>query len=104
MAPFFNPGPIAHPNIPIYVAGVNRGMCQLAGELCEGFHVHPFHSVDYLRQVTIPAIEEGLRASGRQRTDLELVSSVFVIPSDTETERVAASRRVRQQLAFYAST
>ena len=104
MAPFFNPGPIAHPNIPIYVAGVNRGMCRLAGELCEGFHVHPLHSVAYLRQVTVPAIEEGLRASGRQRTDLELVSSVFIIPSDTETERVAASRRVRQQIAFYAST
>ena len=104
MAPFFNPGPIAHPNIPIYIAGVNRGMCRLAGELCEGFHVHPFHSVSYLRQVTLPAIEEGLRASGRQRTDLELVSSVFIIPSDTETERVAASRRVRQQIAFYAST
>jgi probable F420-dependent oxidoreductase len=104
MSPFFNPGPIAHPNIPIYIAGVNRGMCRLAGELCDGFHVHPFHSVRYLRQVTLPAIEEGLRTSGRQRDGMELVSSVLLIPGDTEAERESASHLVRQQIAFYAST
>jgi len=104
MSPFFNPGPIAHPNIPIYIAGVNRGLCRLAGELCDGFHVHPFHSARYLREVTLPAIEEGLRASGRRRDDLELVSSVFTIVGDTEAERAAASQPVRQQIAFYAST
>ena len=104
MTPFFNPGPIAHPDIPIYIAGVNRGMCRLAGELCDGFHVHPFHSVRYLRQVTLPTIEEGLHAGGRRRSDMQLVSSVFVIHGDTEAEQMAASRLVRQQIAFYAST
>jgi probable F420-dependent oxidoreductase len=104
MSPFFNPGPIAHPNIPIYIAGVNRGMCRLAGELCDGFHVHPFHSVRFLRRVTLPAIEEGLRTSGRQRDGMELVSSVLLIPGDTEAERESASHLVRQQIAFYAST
>ena len=104
MSPFFNPGPIVHPRIPVYIAGVNRGMCRLAGELCDGFHIHPFHSVQYLREVTLPAIEEGLRLSGRQRGDLELVSSVFVIPGEGEAERRAASQQARQQLAFYAST
>jgi probable F420-dependent oxidoreductase len=104
MSPFFNPGPIAHPNIPIYVAGVNQGMCRLAGELCDGFHVHPFHSIRYLRQVTLPSIEEGLRIGGRGRDELELVSSVLVIPGDTQAERESASYLVRQQIAFYAST
>jgi probable F420-dependent oxidoreductase len=79
-------------------------MCRLAGELCNGFHVHPYHSVRYLRQVTLPAIEEGLRAGGRRRADMQLVSSVFVIHGDTEAEQMAASRLVRQQIAFYAST
>lgn len=104
MSPFFNPGPIPHPHIPIYVAGVNRGMCRLAGELCDGFHVHPFHSVRYLREVTLPTIEEGLRISGRRRGEMELVSSILAIPSDTEAEREEASHLVRQQIAFYAST
>jgi hypothetical protein len=35
---------------------------------------------------------------------MELVSSVFVISGDTEAERRSASHRVRQQIAFYAST
>ncbi len=104
MSPFFNPGPIPHPHIPIYIAGVNRGMCRLAGELCDGFHVHPFHSVRYLREVTLPAIEEGLRINGRQRDEMELVSGILVIPGDTGAEREAASHLVRQQIAFYAST
>jgi probable F420-dependent oxidoreductase len=52
MSPFFNPGPLpplsSSPRaegtegglIPIYIAGVNTGLARLAGELCEGFHVH----------------------------------------------------------------
>jgi probable F420-dependent oxidoreductase len=104
MSPFFNPGPIAHPHIPIYIAGVNRGLCRLAGEVCDGFHVHPFHSVRYLREVTLPSIQDGLRASQRQRSELELVSSVFIIPGQTEAEQASASRPVRRQIAFYAST
>src|SRR5690349_5796829 len=39
MTPFFSAGPIAHPKVPIWIAGVNPYMCELAGELCDGFHV-----------------------------------------------------------------
>jgi probable F420-dependent oxidoreductase len=66
MSPFFNPGPIENPSIPIYIAGVNTSLAKLAGELCEGFHVHPFHSVRYLREVILPAIEEGAEKEGRK--------------------------------------
>ena len=104
MSPFFNPGPIEHPRIPIYIAGVNKGLCQLAGELCEGFHVHPFHTVKYLQEVTLPNIGIGLVRSGRQRSDISLSSSVFVITGQ-DAEALAASRQaVRSQIAFYAST
>ena len=104
MSPFFNPGPIEHPRIPIYIAGVNKGLCQLAGELCEGFHVHPFHTVKYLQEVTLPNIGIGLVRSGRQRSDISLSSSVFDIPGQ-DAEALAASRQaVRSQIAFYAST
>ncbi len=42
MSPFFNPGPIDYPQIPIYIAGVNSGMARLAGEVADGFLVHPW--------------------------------------------------------------
>src|SRR5258706_13309654 len=59
MSPFFNAVAIEYPNIPIYIAGVNTGLARLAGELCEGFHAHPFHSVSYLRDVILTTIEAG---------------------------------------------
>lgn len=36
MSPFFNPGPIADPYIPIYIAGVNEGLARLAGRCATG--------------------------------------------------------------------
>lgn len=98
MTPFFNPGPIEHPQIPIYIAGVNEKLCQLAGELCQGFHVHPFHTAKYLSEVILPNIELGLRRAGRQRSELQLSSAIFVATDQAERERA------RAQIAFYAST
>jgi probable F420-dependent oxidoreductase len=65
MTPFFNPGPIEHPDVPIYVAGVNTGLARLAGEICDGFHVHPFHSPEYVSKTVKPAIAEGAQKEGR---------------------------------------
>jgi probable F420-dependent oxidoreductase len=104
MTPFFNPGPHDYPLIPIYIAGVNRRMCRLAGELCEGFHVHPLNSPRYLREIVVPNIQIGLSKSGRRREDIELSSSIFVIPTDELKSAAAHEREVRRQIAFYAST
>ncbi len=98
MSPFFNPGPIEHPSIPIYIAGVNTGLARLAGETCQGFHVHPFHSLRYLREVILPAIEEGLRRADRQRQEIQISVTAFV--ATNEQEKAFA----RSQIAFYAST
>jgi probable F420-dependent oxidoreductase len=104
MTPFFNGGPIEHPNIPIYIAGVNEYMCRLAGELCDGFHVHPFHSLEYLRGTILPNIDAGAHKAGRKRSDCKLSTSVFVIVGDSEEERTGLRGLVKQQISFYAST
>ena len=98
MTPFFNPGPIDHPDIPVYLAGVNPGLCRLAGEIAQGFHAHPLHSVDYLQQVVRPALAEGASRTGRGIDEIELTASAFVV-SDQNEELLA-----RGQIAFYAST
>jgi len=98
MSPFFNPGAIEHPNIPIYIAGVNTGLAHLAGELCEGFHAHPFHSVRYLREVILPAIKEGEK-NGTRTTQHVIVSTTAFVATSPEEESFA-----RMQIAFYAST
>ncbi|MEO5886612.1 MAG: TIGR03617 family F420-dependent LLM class oxidoreductase [Anaerolineales bacterium] len=98
MSPFFNAGVIEHPNIPIYIAGVNTGLAKLAGELCEGFHAHPFHSVRYLKEVLIPAIEAGAIKERRQREDIAVSVTAFVATTPEEINFA------RAQLSFYAST
>jgi probable F420-dependent oxidoreductase len=98
MTPFFNPGPIEHPGIPIFIAGVNEKLCRLAGELCQGFHVHPFHTVKYVREVTLLNIEKGLKQSKRTRADIQLSSAIFVATNEAEKEKA------RMQISFYAST
>ena len=104
MTPFFSPAPHEYHRIPIFIAGVNRRMCQLGGELCEGFHVHPLHSARYLKEIVLPNVEQGLRQGGRQRTDIELSSSLLVIPTDDPQQAAKYESEVRQQISFYAST
>ncbi|MEW6268844.1 MAG: TIGR03617 family F420-dependent LLM class oxidoreductase [Thermodesulfobacteriota bacterium] len=104
MTPFFNGGPIEHPNIPIYIAGVNEYMCRLAGELCDGFHVHPFHSIKYLNEHILPNIEKGAAKAGRSASACKLSTAAFVIVGADDQERKNLEGLVKQQIAFYAST
>jgi probable F420-dependent oxidoreductase len=98
MSPFFNPGPIKYPDIPIYIAGVNKGLARLAGEMAQGFHAHPFHTSRYLREMILPAIEQGATKAGRSRAEIKISTSAFVVTSPEE------EAFVRAQIAFYAST
>ena len=98
MTPFFNPGAIAHPDIPIYIAGVNTGLAKLAGELCDGFHAHPFHSIRYLKEVILPAIEQGAKKRNRNPEEISLSTTAFVASTPEEMNLA------RAQIAFYAST
>ena len=104
MTPFFNPGPIEHPRIPIYIAAVNPYMAQMAGEICDGLHVHSFHSPKYLREVIRPAVEVGLAKAGRSPKDFTFRASTMVVVGDDAEELERNKRAVKQQIAFYAST
>ena len=108
MSPFFQPPPLTSPPtpllkergalIPIYIAGVNTSLARLAGELCEGFHVHPFHSVRYLKEVIIPAIEKGAVKKRRKMKDMSISATAFVATTSEEINFA------RAQVSFYAST
>jgi probable F420-dependent oxidoreductase len=104
MTPFFTPPNHQWPNIPIYVAGVNRQISRLAGELCDGFHAHPFHSAKYLRESVIPNIEIGLQRSQRQRADFTVFTSVFAAVGRNDEQIDKGRELARSQIAFYAST
>lgn len=103
MLPFFNPGPIEHPDIPIHIAAISPKMCQLAGEVCQGVHIPGFHTVPYLKEVIQPQIEQGLRQAGRKRSDFALTAPIFVVTGETPADRQKAEKEVKARIAFYAS-
>ena len=103
MSPFFDPGPIDHPRIPIYLAAVNERMFRAAAEVADGIEAHPFSTPAYLREVALPAIARGLARSGRDRSALIVACPVFTLVESSPTFAADAAY-VRQQLAFYAST
>ena len=80
------------------VAAGLAGLARLAGELAQGFHAHPFHTIRYLREVILPAIEQGAIRAGRTRQDIKVSTSAFVVTTPEE------EMFVRTQIAFYAST
>jgi len=104
MTPFFNPGPQSDPHVPIYIAGVNRYICKLAGELCDGFFVHPLHSVRYVDEIVKPLIAAGAERAGRNAEDCKLSASCFVVAGGNPQELANAAEAIKQQIAFYAST
>ena len=104
MTPFFSPGPIGHPSIPVYLAAVNVGMCRAAGSVADGVHIHPLHTVRYLREAIRPAIAEGAAKAGRKMEDIMVAASVFAALGETEHEVKNVREAFREQIAFYAST
>jgi probable F420-dependent oxidoreductase len=103
MTPFFNPGPIEHPEILVHIAGVNTRLAALAGSLCDGFHVHPFHSPEYVRKSIKPAVAEGARKVDRDAERVELATSVFVVTGGSAAVK-EQREKMRAQISFYAST
>jgi probable F420-dependent oxidoreductase len=104
MPPFFNPGPIAHPQIPIYIAAVNTYNARLCGELCAGLRAHPVATFRYTREVILPAIAAGAAKSGRSPGAIDVVGSPFLAVGADEEGVERAKAALKHNIAFYAST
>ena len=108
LQPYFNPGPDTETVVPpVYLGGVQRRACELAGAVGDGFVSHPTNSNPrYLREACLPALAEGARAAGRDLDALgfETVIGTSVITGVTVDAVVAERERQRRLLAFLYST
>ncbi|MAG33898.1 MAG: LLM class F420-dependent oxidoreductase [Deltaproteobacteria bacterium] len=104
MTPMFNPGPLDVPPPPIFIGAVSPYNCRTAGELCEGFHAHGFHSAKSLRKNVIDSIEQGLEKAGRKRSDFTITAPVMAVMGDTADEIDTMRERVREMVGFYGAT
>ena len=104
MTPFFDPGPNPYGSPRIFVAGVGPAMTEVAGEVGDGFYVHPFNTPEFMRDTTLPALERGLAKSGRSFDDFEISQQVLVVSGHDDRMLEAADGMIRSQMAFYGST
>lgn len=102
--PMWSPGPIDYPAPAIDIAAVGPYMLKLAGELCDGIHIHPLHSLKYLTDIVAPAVAKGAELAERDPSELDLLVPVLTIVGDSEEEKASSRAICRQQVAFYGST
>jgi alkanesulfonate monooxygenase SsuD/methylene tetrahydromethanopterin reductase-like flavin-dependent oxidoreductase (luciferase family) len=104
MTPMFAPPPHEWGAPPVYLAAVGPLMTGLAGEVADGLLAHGFTTERYLRERTLPALEEGLRTAGRGRDQVAVTLPGLVVSGGTEEEMAEAALAVKATIAFYGST
>ena len=91
-------------DIKIDISAVGPLMCRVAGELCDGIHVHPMHSMSYIEKRLLPSVAGGATKAGRDANEIDLMIPVFAVAGDSEEEQAAMKARAKTQIAFYGST
>jgi probable F420-dependent oxidoreductase len=104
MIPAFDPGPNPFGPPRILTAGFGPQMTAVAGEVADGFLVHPVNSRRSLLELTLPAIASGAARAGRSVDDIEIVCVTIVVTGRNEAELERSREAVRAQLAFYGTT
>jgi probable F420-dependent oxidoreductase len=91
-------------DIKVDISAVGPYMTRMAGEVADGVHVHPFHSMQYIQERLVPAVAAGAALAGRAASDVAFIVPVFAIPGDTHEERAPLVAAAKTQIAFYGST
>jgi alkanesulfonate monooxygenase SsuD/methylene tetrahydromethanopterin reductase-like flavin-dependent oxidoreductase (luciferase family) len=89
----------ARADLPIYVAALSPNMIKLAGEHADGVMLW-LCCPSYIESTVVPALREGVEASGRSFDDFDVVAAV---PSALTDDPEAAKAALRQELITYAS-
>jgi probable F420-dependent oxidoreductase len=104
MTPTFSPGPNPYGSPPIYVGALGPKLTRATAGHADGLLVMPFGSKRFLHHNTLPAVREGLQASGRHIDDFAIIPEIIVSAGDTDADRESADAGTRRLLAFYGST
>jgi len=104
LQPFFNPGPIEHPDIPIFLGAVMPRMTELAGEVADGLMTHPTNSSPrYIDEVIASRMKRG--AGRRDDGVTAVVISQCLVATGPDEPTVAERREeYRRLLGFLYST
>ncbi|MCY3985955.1 MAG: LLM class flavin-dependent oxidoreductase [Candidatus Dadabacteria bacterium] len=86
-------------NIPIFMAGIGSNMVRAAAKIADGYIGHVVCSLEYIKQVVSPLLEEELE-SRKENGDFIKCS---IITCAVSPERERAREAARATVAFYAT-
>ena len=94
--PAFNPE--------ILLSATGPLMTRVAGEVADGLITHPFSTERYLKEVTIPAVEEGLSKRSKNLDSFQIDYAPMLAIGHTDEELANAVAAVKDRIAFYGCT
>ncbi len=105
LQPFFNPGPIEHPHVPLLMGAVGPVMTALAGEIADGMITHPSNTPPrYVSEVVRVRLAEGAARAGRNIANFNLVLGSLVATGPDEKTVRREREKWRNMLGFLYST
>ena len=105
LQPFFNPGPIEHPNIPILLGAIGPLMTKMTAAEADGMITHPTNTPPrYIREVCLPRLQEGAQKKDKNLDDFKLMLGSLIATGTDEKAVNAEREKIRQLLAFLYST
>ena len=79
-------------------------MTTVAGEVADGLITHPFSTEQYLKEVTLPAVEAGLMKRGRSLDSFQIDYAPMLAIGTTDEELEQAILSIKDRIAFYGCT
>lgn len=94
------PEPV-RPEIPIWVAGVNKLMLRTAGQHADGLVGHPMYTADYVRGPVAEELSKGAGLAGRHPSDITIMG-IRMCGIDDDIDK--ARRQVAFAIGQYAAS
>ena len=91
-------------DVKVDISAVGPLMVRVAGEVADGVHVHPMHSMHYIKTHLLPGLAEGAARTGRDPAKVDKIIPVIVAAGDRPEERAASVREAKTTISFYGAT
>lgn len=105
LQPFFNPGPIDHPDIKILCGAVGPDMTRMVARIADGMITHPTNTPpEYIRDVCLVRLQEGFDKAQRSGDDFRLLLGPLTATGRDEATVAKEWEKLRQLLGFLYST
>ncbi len=87
-------------SVDIYLAGIGKSMIKTAGEVADGYIGHVVCSYDYLSDIVLPSLNEGLNSAKKNQNNFIKASIITCAVSDNIEKAV---NDVKATIGFYAT-